>query len=134
MKCPSCRETLHAGSERCASCGAIVAPPLQGALAPMPKAVTPPARRKVERSRDLPGMPKKERTWRDEVQERVARRRKKRTQSSLPLFEQPAVVDADEASPRPPRWSRPSRSPRPSTRGHSPRPRPSRRPRRSWAR
>jgi len=96
MKCPSCRETLHAGAERCASCGAVVAPPLQGALAPMPRAVTPPAQRKVERLTDLPGMPKKERTWRDEVQERVARRRKKRTQSSLPLFEQPAVVDAEE--------------------------------------
>jgi uncharacterized RDD family membrane protein YckC len=41
-------------------------------------------------------MPRKERTWRDEVEERVARRRKKRTQSSLPLFEQPAVAAVPE--------------------------------------
>jgi uncharacterized RDD family membrane protein YckC len=51
-------------------------------------------------------MPKKERTWRDEVQERVRKRRKKRAQSSLPLFEQPGVTEeppavAPTARPRP---------------------------------
>jgi uncharacterized RDD family membrane protein YckC len=99
MKCPSCRETLSAGSERCAACGAIVAPLVEGALAPVPRALTPPPRRKVEPLRDIPGMPRRERTWRDEVEERVARRRKKRTQSSLPLFEQPAVTGESEEPP-----------------------------------
>jgi uncharacterized RDD family membrane protein YckC len=58
--------------------------------------VTPPPREPVEPLRDIPGLPKKERTWRDEVQERVRKRRKKRAQSSLPLFEQPGVAEAPE--------------------------------------
>jgi uncharacterized RDD family membrane protein YckC len=92
MKCPACSGTLPAGAERCPGCGGIVGPPIDGALAPNPRTVTPPPRDKVEPLRDIPGLPKKERTWRDEVQERVRKRRKKRTQSSLPLFEQPAVL------------------------------------------
>jgi uncharacterized RDD family membrane protein YckC len=44
-------------------------------------------------------MKKKERTWRDEVQDRVRKRRKKRAQSSLPLFDQPAVTDVPEEPP-----------------------------------
>ena len=96
MKCPACSETLPAGAERCPGCGGIVGPPVDGALAPSPRTVTPPPRDKVEPLRDIPGLPKKERTWRDEVQERVRKRRKKRSQSSLPLFEQPAVLAAEE--------------------------------------
>jgi uncharacterized RDD family membrane protein YckC len=94
MRCPSCRQSVPARAERCPACGAVVAPPVEGALAPKPRTVTPPSREKVEPLRDIPGMPKKERTWRDEVQERVRQRRKKRAQSSLPLFEQPAVSGA----------------------------------------
>jgi uncharacterized RDD family membrane protein YckC len=41
-------------------------------------------------------MRKKERTWRDEVQDRVRKRRKGRAQSSLPLFEQPVVTGGGE--------------------------------------
>ena len=99
MKCPACSETLSAGAERCRGCGAIVGPPVEGALAPDPRMATPPPRGKVEPLRDIPGLPKKERTWRDEVQERVRKRRKKRAQTSLPLFEQPAVVEAGEEKP-----------------------------------
>jgi uncharacterized RDD family membrane protein YckC len=101
MKCPACSETLPAAAERCPGCGAIVGPPVDGALAPNPRTVTPPPRDKVEPLRDIPGLPKKERTWRDEVQERVRKRRKKRAQSSLPLFEQPAVTGEPEAGPGP---------------------------------
>lgn len=97
MKCPSCSEVVPALAERCTSCGAIVAPVVEGALAPKPRTVTPPPRDKVEPLRDIPGMPKKERTWRDEVQERVRRRKKKRAQASLPLFDQPEVAEAGEA-------------------------------------
>jgi uncharacterized RDD family membrane protein YckC len=99
MKCPSCSEALPALAERCSGCGALVAPPVEGALAPKPRTVTPPPRDKVKRLQDLPGMPKKERTWRDEVQERVSKRKKKRKQSSLPLFEQPEVVASSETEP-----------------------------------
>ncbi|MGD8896087.1 MAG: RDD family protein [Acidobacteriota bacterium] len=109
MKCPSCSEALSALAERCPACGAVVAPAVEGALAPNPRTATPPPnspREKVEPLRDIPGMPKKERTWRDEVQDRVRKRRKKRTQSSLPLFEQPAVTGEPpaptEATPSPP--------------------------------
>jgi uncharacterized RDD family membrane protein YckC len=69
--------------------------------------VTPPPRDRVEPLRDIPGLPKKERTWRDEVQERVRRRRKRRAESSLPLFEQPGMVEeqgntaAEETAPPP---------------------------------
>jgi uncharacterized RDD family membrane protein YckC len=94
MKCPSCSETLPAGSERCPGCGGIVGPPVQGALAPKPRTVTPPRREGVEPLRDIPGLRKKERTWRDEVQERVRKRRKRRAQASLPLFEQPGLEAA----------------------------------------
>jgi uncharacterized RDD family membrane protein YckC len=76
-----------------------VAPAVEGALAPNPRTVTPPPREEVEPLRDIPGMPKKERTWRDEVQDRVRKRRKKRAQSSLPLFEQPTVTGSPEAPP-----------------------------------
>jgi uncharacterized RDD family membrane protein YckC len=107
MKCPSCSEALPALAARCPGCGAVVAPPVEGALAPKPRTVTPPPRDAVEPLRDIPGMPKKERTWRDEVQDRVRKRRKKRAQSSLPLFEQPAVTGAPED---PPAEGAPSRS------------------------
>jgi uncharacterized RDD family membrane protein YckC len=63
--------------------------------------VTPPPRGKVEPLRDIPGLRKKERTWRDEVQDRVRTRRKKRAQASLPLFEQAEVVEAEEAAESP---------------------------------
>ena len=97
MKCPTCSETLSAGAERCRGCGAIVGPPVEGALAPKPRTVTPPPRDQVEPLRDIPGLrKKKEPNWRDEVQERVRTRRKKRAQTGLPLFEQPAVLEASE--------------------------------------
>ena len=107
MKCPACSESLPAGAERCPGCGAIVGPAVEGALAPNPRTVTPPPRDRVEPLRDIPGLPKKERTWRDEVQERVRRRRKRRAESSLPLFEQPGMVEeqgntaAEETAPPP---------------------------------
>ena len=60
MNCPSCETTLTPGQARCLACGALVAPAVQGALAP-----------KIEPLRELPGARKKEKTWREEVHERV---------------------------------------------------------------
>jgi uncharacterized RDD family membrane protein YckC len=75
--------------------------------------------------RDIPGLRKKERTWRDEVQDRVRKRRKRRTQASLPLFEQPGLESSEgsgqEAEERPtsedvtpPASESPPEAPRPS--------------------
>jgi uncharacterized RDD family membrane protein YckC len=99
MKCPSCGEPLRGHPERCAACGAVVAPRLEGALAPDPRPVTPSPRDRTEPLRDIPGLRKRERTWRDEVRERVRSRRQKKADAGLPLFEQPAVVGPATAEP-----------------------------------
>lgn len=96
MKCPSCGARLAARAERCPACSAVVAPRLEGALAPAPKQVTPPP--PEQPLRDIPGLRKRERTWRDEVRERVRSRRQRRADAGLPLFEQPDVAEASPAA------------------------------------
>jgi len=61
----------------------------------------------MEPLRDIPGLRKKEKTWRDEVQERVRSRRSKRALAGLPLFEQVAT-DEPAAAPLPPAASAPA--------------------------
>jgi uncharacterized RDD family membrane protein YckC len=95
MTCPSCGGELDPGRDRCPVCDAGAAPRVEGALAADPRFVTPPAKTRVE-PRDIPGLRRKEKTWRDEVQERVRSRRNKRALAGLPLFEQ---ADAAEAAP-----------------------------------
>jgi uncharacterized RDD family membrane protein YckC len=86
MSCPSCGAELRAGESRCASCGTLTAPPVEGALAPKPDPL-----------RELPGGRKKEKSWRDEVNERVRSRRKRReAEKGLPLFDGMAPSDAPE--------------------------------------
>ncbi len=91
MTCPSCGGELVAGADRCPVCDAAVAPRVEGALATDPRLVTPPARGKdrAEPIREIPALRRqsKERTWRDEVQDRVRSRRQKRVESGLPLFD-----------------------------------------------
>lgn len=98
MTCPTCGGELTVGAERCPVCEAIVAPRVEGALAPAPRTVTPPSRGKVEPLREIPGLRRRERTWRDEVQDRVRSRRQKRADSGLPLFDQPEVSLSGEGS------------------------------------
>ncbi len=88
MNCPACSAHIGAGQERCPACGAIVSPPTEGALAPNPASLTPPSRRKGEGHREIPGLRKKEPTWKDEVRERVQHRRRQRSgeEDELPLF------------------------------------------------
>ncbi|HEY6547310.1 MAG TPA: hypothetical protein VI589_05365, partial [Vicinamibacteria bacterium] len=90
MSCPSCGAELESGS-RCAVCDALIAPPTAGALAQKPAPL-----------RELPGTRKKEKTWRDEVNERVRSRRIKREEEpGLPLFDlvlETTTEDAAEAS------------------------------------
>jgi len=79
MNCPSCGAPAgHTGS-RCPSCGAAPGPITEGALAPDPS--------RSEPLREIPGLRKRERTWKDEVRERVRDRRKFRGgPGELPLF------------------------------------------------
>jgi uncharacterized RDD family membrane protein YckC len=96
MTCPTCGGELVPGANRCPVCEASVAPRVEGALATDPRLMTPPARGKVrvDSPRDIPGLRKREKTWRDEVQERVRSRRQKRQDAGLPLFDQPEPESA----------------------------------------
>jgi uncharacterized RDD family membrane protein YckC len=103
MTCPTCGGELVPGADHCPVCDTSVAPRVEGALAADPRLVTPPARPKarVEPLRDIPGLRKRERTWRDEVQDRVRSRRQRRAEAGLPLFEEPEVPP-QAARPEPP--------------------------------
>ena len=98
MNCPSCGQALPPGPQtRCPHCAALVAGPVEGALAPNPQPVTPPARDKQEPLREIPGLRKRERTWKDEVRERVRHRRQQRGGEDLPLFR-----ESEDAAPQEP--------------------------------
>jgi uncharacterized RDD family membrane protein YckC len=100
MTCPSCGGELDPGRSTCPVCDAGGAPRVEGALAADPRYVTPQPRVKLEPLRDIPGLRKKEKSWRDEVQERVKSRRQKRASAGLPLFD---AVEPEEPGPAPPR-------------------------------
>ncbi|MBI3932853.1 MAG: RDD family protein [Acidobacteria bacterium] len=111
MSCPACGGALKGGQDRCPACGTIVSPPVEGSLAPDPLAGAPP-REKVEPLREIPGLRKREKTWKDEVRERVRQRRRTRTgEEDLPLFRETQDEDSPEepGAPRP----RPSESAHP---------------------
>ncbi len=94
MTCPACGQALPIGQERCSSCGGVVAPTLEGALAPDPAAS---GGGKAQPLREIPGLRKKEKTWKDEVKERIRHRRRVRAEDGgLPLF------DTDEPPATPP--------------------------------
>jgi uncharacterized RDD family membrane protein YckC len=95
VTCPACGQALATGQERCLYCGAVVAPAVEGALAPDP--LSSPPRGKAEPLREIPGLRKKEKTWKDEVKERIRHRKRKRAEDAgLPLF------DSEEPAPSPP--------------------------------
>jgi uncharacterized RDD family membrane protein YckC len=93
------------GQARCPACGRALAPPVEGALAPQPQVVTPPAADKAEPLREIPGLRRRERCWKDEVRDRVRLRRQERSLGTdLPLFpdeddEEAPVGDFAEAPP-----------------------------------
>ena len=101
MNCPSCGQSLPPGPHnRCPHCAALLSVPAEGALAPSPQPVTPPGRDKQQPLREIPGLRKRERTWKDEVRDRVRHRRQQRGGGEeLPLFrdsEAPAPEDPPE--------------------------------------
>jgi uncharacterized RDD family membrane protein YckC len=79
----------------------VLAVPSEGALAPELRAVTPPARGKVEPMREIPGLnKKKERTWKDEVRDRVRDRKQKLGgEGELPLFRESPEEEEALAAP-----------------------------------
>ncbi len=106
MTCPSCGGELVEGADRCPVCDSGAVPRVEGALAADPRLLTPPARPKArpEPIREIPALRRaaRERSWRDEVQERVRSRRQKRADPGLPLFdgiEGPAAAPAAGALP-----------------------------------
>jgi uncharacterized RDD family membrane protein YckC len=63
---------------------------VEGALAPDHRLGTPPPHDRSEPIRELPGARRRERTWKDEVRDRVRdRRRQKAGDADLPLFREP---------------------------------------------
>lgn len=79
MNCPGCGEPAPPAGSRCPKCGTAPPPVTEGALAPDPA--------RTEPLREIPGLRKRERTWKDEVRERVRERRRFRgAPGELPLF------------------------------------------------
>ncbi|MFN8095300.1 MAG: hypothetical protein U0599_24325 [Vicinamibacteria bacterium] len=110
------------GADRCPVCDSGAVPRVEGALAADPRLLTPPARPKArpEPIREIPALRRaaKERSWRDEVQERVRSRRQKRAEPGLPLFDgiegDPGAPPAAESLPPPGAPSVAPAAPRPS--------------------
>lgn len=102
MTCPACGNALASGHERCAFCGALVAPTAEGALAPDHAAVTPPGRGRADGLREMAGHRKRERSWKDEVNDRLRNRRQRSKPgeaAELPLFAE-AVPPRDTSGAR----------------------------------
>ncbi|MBN2370687.1 MAG: RDD family protein [Vicinamibacteria bacterium] len=71
MNCPSCNQPLAPSRSRCPYCGLTLMPPVEGALAHEPREITPP-----ERPRSNPSNRESDKKWRDEVRQRVQKRRR----------------------------------------------------------
>ncbi len=68
---------------------------MEGALAPLPAAITPPARMKEGPGRDSAATKKRDRSWQDEVKDRMRHRRQRRAGGAeLPLFDEPPASPA----------------------------------------
>jgi uncharacterized RDD family membrane protein YckC len=112
MTCPACGSALAGGQERCPACGTIVAPAVEGALAPDPARATPPPRAKAGALREVPALRKREKAengWKDEVRARVQKRKRKAKPESadreLPIFGEAESRREPEAPPE--SWSQP---------------------------
>ena len=119
MVCPSCAAALLSFGDPCPSCGKRPALATEGALAPDPLARLMPAR--LESARDIPGRRRKEPSWKEEVRQRVSRRRAQRLGEELPLFpesepEGALDVDLEMAPPPPPAEPAPAASAAPASR------------------
>lgn len=98
MTCPACGGALSAGQQSCPACGTIVLLRVEGALAPDPLSITPSVQGKVEPLREIPGLRKRERSWKDEVRERVRHRKQQKSGGELPLFRETEEVETEAAA------------------------------------
>jgi uncharacterized RDD family membrane protein YckC len=104
MNCPACGRGLPPGPlDRCPFCAALLAAPQHGALAPDLR-----SHANVEPMREIPGARRRERTWKDEVRDRVKSRKEQRSGGELPLFADDAAALAEPDAPVEPE---PDRSP-----------------------
>jgi uncharacterized RDD family membrane protein YckC len=87
LNCPACSAALLSFTDACPSCGRRPPIATEGALAPDPLARLVPSR--LEPVREIPGRRRREPTWKDEVRQRVNRRRAQRLGMELPLFPEP---------------------------------------------
>jgi len=97
VSCPACGTALAGSQERCPACGSTLGVPTEGALAPDLMRHEAPRDRLV----DVPAFRKREPSWKDEVSERMRRRKRSRSEGGdLPLFaDQPEAVDAPPPPP-----------------------------------
>lgn len=128
MTCPTCGGELSPGARRCLVCEPLSTPRVDGALAADPRLVTPPARAKARPDplRESPALRNREgrdRSWRDEVQERVRQRRQRRAEAGLPLFDEPTPPPS---LPQPPLPRPRPQGPAMGVRTEAPRPDPAR--------
>ncbi|MGE0456357.1 MAG: RDD family protein [Vicinamibacteria bacterium] len=99
MTCPACREAVPPGQDSCPACGAALGAPVEGALAPDLSRI---AQDKIEPLRAIPGLRRREPTWKDEVRERVRHRRKKRgaeAEPELPIFDEAEAASTPPVAP-----------------------------------
>ena len=97
MSCPACGAPRIAGQDRCGACGALLAPPVEGALAPNPSP-----------ARDVTGIRRRgerDKNWKDEVRDRVRHRkqekvRDKTKEQELPLFRDEAADPVRQEAPQ----------------------------------
>ncbi len=100
MNCPACGQGLPAGlSERCPFCATLLTPPVEGSLAPNLSPFAPTPSGPEEPLREIPGLRKRERTWKDEVKERVSDRRLTRSARPGDPVPLPASLGAPEGAP-----------------------------------
>lgn len=90
MNCRACGGPLPSVGGACVACGALPGLPVEGALAPDPASRPVPAREPTGKKRR-----ERERHWKDEVRERMDRRRQRESGAppappGLPLFPEPA--------------------------------------------
>jgi uncharacterized RDD family membrane protein YckC len=100
LNCPACSAALLSFTDPCPSCGRRPSIPSEGALAPDLSRLVPTRIEQVQ----IPGRRRREPTWKDEVRQRVNRRRAERLGSDLPLFPDPEPAsDVElELEPEPP--------------------------------
>ena len=81
VSCPACGTALAGGQERCLACGSAIGAPTEALARDLMRHEAP-----RDRLVDVPAFRKREPSWKDEVSERVRKRKRSRSEGDLPLF------------------------------------------------